>query len=50
MRHLGQSEMIFATAFGIDKKDKRLIIPYLLQKQILQQLQNNHMNIEKIDS
>ena len=29
-------------------KRKRIIIPCLLQKQILQQLHNNHMGIEKI--
>ena len=29
-------------------KGKRIIIPFPLQKQILQQLHSNHMGIEKI--
>ena len=32
---------------GIVMKDKRIIIPFQLQKQILQQLHSNHMEIEK---
>ena len=28
-------------------KDRRIIIPFLLQKQILEQLHTNHMGIEK---
>ena len=33
---------------GIAIKDRRLIIPFLLQKQILQQLHSNYMNMEKM--
>ena len=33
---------------GIAMKGKKIIIPFLLQKQILQQLYDNHMGIEKI--
>ena len=33
---------------GIAVKNKRIIIPFPLQKQILQQLHRNHMGIEKM--
>ena len=33
---------------GIVMKGKRIIIPFLLQRQILNQLHNNHMGIEKM--
>ena len=33
---------------GIGMKDKRIIIPFLLQRQILQQLSSNPMGIEKM--
>ena len=33
---------------GIEMKGKKIIIPFQLQKQTLQQLHSNHMGIEKM--
>ena len=47
MRHCWPKRSELAMIGGIAMKNKRIVIPFLLQKQILKQLHCNHMGIEE---
>ena len=48
MRQYWTIRSILAMVDSIIMREKRVIIPFLLQKQILQQLHTNHMGIERM--